>query len=125
MMPSSELGRIIARDPEGYFHIVSKDTDFDSIIRHLKKETPLIARHSTLAEIPTLRTPEERIARLKNELEDDTHPRPLTRKTLENKIQSIFENKAAPEFVEKTIQTFIQLGILGFTQNDKVLYHAA
>jgi hypothetical protein len=120
-----ELGRLISKDPEGYFHIVSKDTDFDAVIRHVKKETPHIARHPSLADIPGLRTQEERLARLRNELENTTQPRPATRKTLENKIRSTFENQASPEFIEKTVQTFIQLGILGFTNTDKVLYHAA
>jgi len=91
-----ELGRMIAADPGGYFHIVSKDTDFDSVVRHLKGETKLLARHSSLAEIPALRTPDERISRIKAELADATKSRPSTRKTLENKIQSAFENKAEP-----------------------------
>jgi len=56
----------------------------------------------------------------------DVHlPRPSTRKTLENKIQSAFENKADPEFIEKTIKTLVQSGILDFTESDKVNYKAA
>lgn len=120
-----ELGRILATDPDGYFHIVSKDTDFESIVRHLKGETKLIARHASLAEIPALRTTEERIARIKDELADETKSRPTTRKTLENKIKSVFENKAEPEFIEKSIKSFIQAGLLDFTDTDKVLYKVA
>jgi hypothetical protein len=120
-----ELGRSFASDPAGYFHIVSKDTDFDSVIRHLKSETKLIARHASLAEIPALRTTEERIARIKDELADETKSRPSTRKTLENKIQSAFENKAEPEFIEKTIKSLIQAGLLDFTETDKILYKVA
>ncbi len=124
-MLTLELGRMFAADPAGYFHIVSKDTDFDSVIRHLKGETKLIARHTSLAEIPALRTTEERIARIKDELADDTKSRPTTRKTLENKIKSVFENKAEPEFIDKTIKSFIQTGLLDFTETDKVLYKVA
>ena len=120
-----ELGRMFAADRAGYFHIVSKDTDFDSVIRHLKAETKLIARHASLAEIPALRTTEERVARIKVELANETQARPSTRKTLENKIQSAFENKAEPEFIEKTIKSLIQAGLLDFTENDKVLYKVA
>jgi hypothetical protein len=120
-----ELGRMIAADPEGYFHIVSKDTDFDSAVRHLKSEKKLIVRHASLAEIPALRTQEERLALIKAELADATKSRPSTRKTLENKIQSAFENKADPEFIEKTIKAFVQSGILDFTETDKVLYKVA
>lgn len=120
-----ELGRAIAADPEGYFHIVSKDNDFKSVVLHLKHETKLIARRSSLAEIPALRTPEERLALIKAELTDATKSRPSTRKTLENKIQSAFENKAEPEFIEKTIKTFVKDGIFDFTATDKVTYKAA
>ena len=54
-----------------------------------------------------------------------TSSAPSTRKTLENKIQSAFENKAEPEFIEKTIKSLIQAGILDFTESDKVDYKAA
>ena len=120
-----ELGRRIAADPNGYFHIVSRDTDFDSVVRHLKAEKLHAARHTSLAEIPALRTPEERVALLKAELADATQNRPSTRKTLENRIKSAFENKAEPDFVEKTISTFVQSGILSFAETDKVSYKAA
>jgi hypothetical protein len=120
-----ELGRMIALDPEGYFHIVSKDTDFDSVVRHLKGEKKRIARHTSLAEIPTLRSPEERIALIKAELECATKNRPSTRKTLVNKINSAFAHKAEPEFIENTIKTFVQAGLLDFTETDKVLYKIA
>jgi hypothetical protein len=120
-----ELGRTIAADPDGYFHIVSKDTDFDSVVRHLKSEKTHIARHSSLTEISALRTPEERLALIKAELEDSTKPRPSTRKTLENKIKSVFENKAEPEFIEKAIKTLVQIGVFDFTETDKISYKAA
>lgn len=85
----------------------------------------LIARHSSLAEIPALRTPEERLDLIKAELADATKPRPSTRKTLKDKIQSAFENKTEPEFIEKSIKSFVQSGILAFTETDKVTYEAA
>jgi hypothetical protein len=120
-----ELGRRMAADPEGYFHIVSKDTDFDSVVRHLKGEKKLVSRYASLAEIPALWTSDERITRIKAELSDATKSRPSTRKTLENKINSAFENKAEPEFIEKTIKSLVQAGILDFTETDKVNYKAA
>ena len=120
-----ELGRLLAADPTGYFHIVSKDTDFESIVRYLKGEKKLIARHASLTEITALLTPEERLEKLKAELADTEKSRPSTRKTLENKIKSAFENKAEPAFVEKAIATFVQAGIFDFTDTDKISYKAA
>lgn len=95
----------------------------DSVVRHLKGETKLIAHHASLAEIPALWTTEERIALIKADLADTIKPRP-SHKTLGNKIQSAFENKAEPEFIEKTIKSFVQSGILEFTETDKVIYKA-
>ncbi len=120
-----ELGRLLTSDPEGYFHIISKDTDFDSVIRHLKAEGRLIARHSTLAEIPALRTEQERLEKIRAELSDAAQPRPSTRKTLENKIKSVFESRVEPHFVEKTICSLVSSGILSFSETDKITYSAA
>lgn len=125
MVLSLELGRVLSSDPEGYFHIIAKDTDYDSVVRHLKAEKRLIARHPFLSEVPALRTPEERLAVIKAELADAAKSPPSTRKTLENKIKSAFENNAEPEFIEKTIKTFLQAGLLGFTETDKILYEVA
>lgn len=117
-----ELGRIFASDPEGYFHIVSKDNDFDSVVRHLKAEKRLVAKHELLSAIPALKTPEERLLSIKAELSDATKPRPVTRKKLENKIKAAFANQAEPDLVEKTIKSLVQSGILAFAPNDKVEY---
>ena len=125
MLLALELGQLLAADPDGYFHIVSKDTDFESIVRHLTNEKKLIARYASLAHVPALRTLEERLAHLKAELEDSARPRPATRKTLENKIKSVFENKADPAFIQKTIEDFVKTGILDFTETGKVQYKVA
>lgn len=125
MILALELGRIISSDPEGYFHIIAKDTDYNSVVRHLKAEQRRISQHTLLSEVPALRTPEERIAAIKAELADATKPRPSTRKTLVNRIKSAFENNAEPDFIEHTIKTFIHAGILDFSETDKVNYKAA
>jgi len=43
------------KDPEGYFHIISKDTGFDPLIKHLKAKKMRVNRRKDLAEIPVLR----------------------------------------------------------------------
>jgi hypothetical protein len=39
--------------------------------------------------------------------------------------QSAFENNAEPEFIEKTIKTFVQAVLLDFTETNKVHYTVA
>lgn len=117
-----ELGRLFAADPEGYFHIVSKDKDYDSVVQHLKAQNRFVARYGHISEIPALRTPDKRLLSLKAELSDATKGRPRTRQKLENKIKSTFGNVIEPEFVEKIIKDLVRSGILAFAADDKVEY---
>jgi hypothetical protein len=50
------LGRAVAADPTGCFHIVSKDKDFDSLIEHLRGKNIQVSRHDDFAAL-TNRTP--------------------------------------------------------------------
>ena len=125
MVLALELGRILAADPEGYFHIVAKDTDYAAVVRHLKVEKRLIARHPSLSEIPALFSKDERMTRLRTELSDPGKPRPSSRKTLVNKIRTAFAYVAEPGIVEEAILEFVKEGILSFTEADKVSYNAA
>ena len=120
-----ELGRQLAAEPDAYFHIVSKDNDFKSVVRHLKDEKRLIARHPSLADIPALWTARESIEKLKVQLADSSTSRPSTRKTLANKIKSAFGNPGDPETIENAIADIVQSGILSFTDENKISYTAA
>ena len=46
------LGRLAERDPEGFFHIISKDTGFDPLIAHLKAKKMHAARSASIDEMP-------------------------------------------------------------------------
>ena len=49
------VGQLSLQDPEGYFHIISKDTGFDPLVKHLRSKKIRIHRERDLAEIPVLR----------------------------------------------------------------------
>ena len=49
------LGRLAAEDPSGFFHIISKDTGFDSLIQHLKARKVFSARSPSIEEMPCFR----------------------------------------------------------------------
>src|SRR6185436_16011747 len=48
------LGRLVAENPGSGFHIITKDTGFDLLIKHLKTEKVSCQRHSSLNDIPGL-----------------------------------------------------------------------
>jgi hypothetical protein len=46
------LGILTKDDPKGFFHIISKDTGFDSLIKHLKSKKIFSVRSSSIEEMP-------------------------------------------------------------------------
>ncbi|MBV5316403.1 MAG: hypothetical protein JZU50_01205 [Desulfobulbaceae bacterium] len=46
------LGALAATDPSGFFHIISKDTGFDSLIKHLKAKKVFSTRSASVEEMP-------------------------------------------------------------------------
>lgn len=50
------LGRLFEQDPAGYFHIISKDSGFDILIKHLKDKKVLIQRYNQISDIPVFKT---------------------------------------------------------------------
>ena len=46
------LGALATNDPSGFFHIISKDTGFDSLIKHLKTKKVFSTRSVSVEEMP-------------------------------------------------------------------------
>ena len=92
------VGELAAKDPEAYFHIISKDTGFDPLIKHLKARKVRIQREKDLAEIPVLRmstatSDDEKVASIVKNLAGRGHSKPRKVKTLANTINTLFTKK--------------------------------
>ena len=92
------IGELVTQDPKGYFHIISKDTGFDPLIKHLKGRNIRILREKDLAEIPVLRisstvNSDEKISAIIKNLSGRGQSRPRKVKTLTNTINSLFTEK--------------------------------
>ena len=88
------IGELVAADPMGKFHIISKDKGFDPLIRHLKGKKVDIRRESDLAEIPPLRIPkkakkDDKIDAIVRNLIGRGQSRPRKLKTLQNTISNL------------------------------------
>lgn len=46
------IGVLATADPSGFFHIISKDTGFDSLIKHLKTRKVFSTRSASIEEMP-------------------------------------------------------------------------
>lgn len=108
------VGELTTSDPEGYFHIISKDTGFDTLIEHLKDRKIKIQRRKDLAEIPVLRmtkaaSPDEKIAAIVKNLEGRGQSRPRKLKTLSNTINTLFTQKLEDSELAALIEQLKQL----------------
>lgn len=117
-----QVGMQAAKDPDGYFHIISGDKGFDVLVRHLKGKGILAARRECLAEIPALLTTEERFEKLLSDLKNPKAGRPQSRKSLASTIQQAFDRALNEEVIERTISYLIHDRILRILETGKVIY---
>ncbi len=89
------IGQLAEKDPNSYFHIISKDAGFDPLIKHLKERKIFAQRERDLTEIPLLRisnatSAEEKLGAIVKSLAARGHSRPRKVKTLTNTINALF-----------------------------------
>ena len=103
------LGALTESDPNGIFHVISKDTGYDQLIRHLKGKKINAARQKDLFEIPWLssankKPADEQISAIVKNLSARGSARPRKVKTLKNSINSLFGNKLEPEKIDNLVK---------------------
>lgn len=89
------IGELASKEPAAYFHIISRDTGFDPLIKHLKDKKIRVQRERDLAEIPVVRmstatSSDEKLAAIIKNLAGRGQSRPRKIKTLSNTINSLF-----------------------------------
>ena len=103
------LGALTERDPAGIFHVISKDTGYDQLIRHLKGKRIDAARQKDLFDIPWLssankKPADEQLTEIVKNLSARGNSRPRKVKTLKNSINSLFGNKLEAEKIDSLVK---------------------
>lgn len=96
------IGELAAKDSGAYFHIISRDTGFDNLIKHLKTRGIKVQRERDLAEIPVIRmstttSPDDKVAAIVKNLAGRGQSRPRKIKTLSNTLNSLFSEKLSEQ----------------------------
>jgi PIN domain len=92
------IGLIAANDKSCFFYIISKDTGFDPLIRHLKTKKIFVKRAQSIAEIPLLKI---------SSVNSTTEKAPaVPEKTAETIVFLIASGAAKPRTI-KTLANFI------------------
>jgi PIN domain-containing protein len=111
------LGRLAAADPAGSFYIISKDTGFDSLIKHINKCGIHCERVISIDTLPCL----DKLA-LSVKAAPITKEKPVTKKRTQELVELVLVNltkrKAAAPRTEKTLRSTIK-SVSGAKYSDK------
>lgn len=119
------VGQLAATEENAYFHIISKDTGFDPLIKHLHGRVS-VSRVKSILEIPLLRaastkaTP-ERVEAVLLRLKQLKLAKPRTFAKLSSTIASMFRKQLAEEEVQALVQDLAKRGCIVISGN-KVSY---
>lgn len=89
------IGKLAAQDPTAFFHVISKDSGFDPLIRYLKTQHIFAARSATIDDIPRVKAAgnqpaAERARVFVAQLRQPKSTKPRTDKTLSRSIATFF-----------------------------------
>ena len=107
------VGELSAKEPSAYFHIISRDTGFDTLIKHLKSRSIKIQRERDLAEIPVVRmstatSTDDMVTAIVKNLSGRGQSRPRKVKTLSNTINSLFTEKLSEKQLGEIVKDLEQ-----------------
>jgi hypothetical protein len=120
------LGRLAAKEPSAYFHIVSKDKGFDPLVKHLKEKKLRVCRVQTIGEIAILKPADpksspDRVALIVVDLQRRGASRPRTVATLSSTISAMFQRKLTAQEVSSLVSELQKKGLVK-VEGKKVTY---
>lgn len=152
MVLAWHLGRSAERHPDDAFFVVSKDRDYDPLIRHLQAAGIQVQRVDSFSALPFLAasrparrtgagrkaasaaaarepapavsaaTVDERMAKLVDRLQHQTRSRPARRKTLLSHINDCHANQLSASELEGIVAALEREGVIRIDPQGRVTY---
>jgi hypothetical protein len=121
------LGQLAAKEPTAYFHIISKDTGFDPLVKHLKERKIRACRVQTIGEIPILKPIDpkissDRVELIIADLQRRGAARPRTAATLSSTISATFQKQLTAQEVSSLVSELKKKGLVKL-DGTKVTYN--
>ena len=115
------IGNLAAKDPEPFFHIISKDTGFDPLIAHLKENGVYSKRSASIDAIPILRAlteapKDEQIEGVIEKLKGMPKSRPQKEKTLRTMISAWFGKKLDDAALDRIVGELAKRNVIATDQ---------
>jgi len=118
------IGRLAATAPDTQFYVISKDTGFDPLLKHLRERGISCQRLSSIADVVSAKRTSalngDRVAAVLENLAKRKSAKPRTLKKLRTTIQALFPNELI-EGVDRIIEQLRMRGAINITEG-KVHY---
>lgn len=110
------IGRLAASVPDAQFHVISKDTGFDPLLKHLEENGIPSRRSTSLAAVASLKRSgalnAERVNAVVENLAKRKSAKPRTAKALRTTIQALFANELMQGELDRLIEQLIARGVI-------------
>ena len=111
------IGVLAAEDPSAFFHIISRDSGFDPLIKHLRGRKVSAQRSTCIAEIPYFKpslpaTPEAQIEVAVADLVRRKASRPRTQKTLLSTLHALFRKELTEQQLSQLFASLCSRGVV-------------
>jgi hypothetical protein len=111
------IGRLAATAPNAHFHVISKDTGFDPLLKHLKEQGVSCERSVSVAGVSVARTSTsgslaERVNAVIENLAKRKSGRPRTTKALRTTINALFSGELVEDQLDRLIEQLTRRGVI-------------
>lgn len=110
------LGLLSSQDPSAFFHVISKDTGFDPLIKHLKGKGVFAQRSACISDMPLLKTRTSqqgtRLEIVVNDLMKRKASKPRTQKTLLSTIAALFNKQLSEVELQELLASLCKQGVV-------------
>lgn len=111
------IGLLSAEDPSACFHIISKDSGFDPLIKHLKGKKIFAQRSTCITDIPCFKpslpaAPDAQIELVVADLVRRKASKPRTQKTLLNTLHALFKKELSEHQLAQLFASLCDRGIV-------------
>ena len=120
------IGALSSEDPTAFFHIISKDSGFDPLIKHLKGKKVFAQRSTCIADIPYFKptlpsTSEAQIEVVVANLIRRKASKPRTQKTLLSTLHALFKKELTEQQLSQLFASLCSRGVVK-VEGTKVSY---
>lgn len=124
------IGVLSVQEPSARFHIISKDTGFDPLIKHLRLRGVLAQRLSSISAIPSAKQPADGLADAEQISLAVAHlgklkaAKPRTEKALRGTLRALFKKELSEDQISALFAGLCQRGVVK-VNGTKVTYEVS